>query len=40
MNSSINPRSRTIHVGEGGELAIIDNDVDEVLGINMEKNAG
>jgi hypothetical protein len=41
MNSSINPpsRNRSINAGEGGELAIIDNDVDEVLGINMEKNA-
>jgi hypothetical protein len=41
MSSSINPpsRNRSINVGKGGELVIIDNDVDEVLGINMEKNA-
>jgi hypothetical protein len=41
MSSSINPpsRNRSINAGKGGELVIIDSDVDEVLGINMEKNA-
>jgi hypothetical protein len=40
MSSSINPpsRNRPINVGEGGELAIIDNDVDEVLDIHMAEN--